>query len=156
MRFNFIGQIGIKATDLIKGLRIQWFSPYTRLWDNNLAVVPLLQIKIADVSILNYCLSNLLLEHSENIFFFQIVTIFLAKKWNIFAWVGSVWEVGWGIGTNQRDQIWRNFATLAKSSKFPAIFESSFGIWHTFKPILTNFVCLWADFHWCKWSKIEK
>ena len=26
-------------------------------------------------------------------------------------------------------------------------FESLFCIWHTSKPILTNFVCHWADFH---------
>ena len=155
MRFKFIGQIGIKATDLIKGLRIQWFH---LIHDCETITLLLCHCFKSKSQMCPYLIiaSQIYFLNIPKIFFFRIVTIFLAKKWNIFAWVGSVWEVGWGIGTNQRDQIWRNFATLAKSSNIPAIFESSFGICHTFKPILTNFVCLWADFHWCKWPKIEK
>ena len=47
----------------------------------------------------------------------------------------------------QCDQIWRNFATLAKTLKSWAIFEGLFTIWENFGQTLANLVCHWASFH---------
>ena len=57
--------------------------------------------------------------------------------------------------TAQCDQIWRNFAILAKSSKSWAIFEGLCTIWENLGPNWANFVCHWASFHWCKWQMLK-
>ena len=46
----------------------------------------------------------------------------------------------------QCDQIWRNIATLAKSSNWQ-IYDGLFTIWQKFEPTLANFVHFWANFH---------
>ena len=58
--------------------------------------------------------------------------------------------------SEQCDQIWRNFATLAKFWKALAILKGLFGIWQTFVPNLVNLYCNWAKFLWGKWPKYWK
>ena len=52
-------------------------------------------------------------------------------------------------GPAQRDQIWRNFATFAKKSKFLKSFHSLFLIWHNVEPTLEHRAHYWAHFHCC-------
>ena len=47
----------------------------------------------------------------------------------------------------QCDQIWRNFGSVAKSSKSWSIIGGLFTIWQNFEPTLANFVYFWANFH---------
>ena len=56
----------------------------------------------------------------------------------------------------QCDQIWRNFATLAKSLKSWAILGDLFTIWQNFGPALASFVCHWANLRSFKWPNVEK
>ena len=55
---------------------------------------------------------------------------------------------------HQWDQIWRNFAILAKSSKSWIILWGF--VWEYVRPTLANFVCHWASFHRYKWPNVEK
>ena len=48
---------------------------------------------------------------------------------------------------SQCDQIWQNYATLAKSLKYWANFEGVFNFWHNLKCSWANCICLWATLY---------
>ena len=56
------------------------------------------------------------------------------------------------INREQCDQIWRNFAILAKSSKSWTILW----VYLLSGNILANCICQWASFHWYKLPNVEK
>ena len=56
---------------------------------------------------------------------------------------------------DQCDQIWRNYATLAKKSAIVTKFGGSFSIWHIVQQTLANFLWYWANLHCCKWPRIK-
>ena len=56
----------------------------------------------------------------------------------------------------QCDQIWRNFAPLAKIYKHLQIFDSLCLIWQNTELTLANLWHYWVNFHCCKWPNIEK
>ena len=45
------------------------------------------------------------------------------------------------LAENQCDQIWRNFATLAKFKNIWQLYKGLVSIWQTFEPTLENSVC---------------
>ena len=59
------------------------------------------------------------------------------------------------LAENQCDQIWQNFATLAKFKNIWQLYKGLICIWQTFKLTLENSVCFWANLCCCKWPNIE-
>ena len=55
----------------------------------------------------------------------------------------------------QRDQIWRNFATLAKLCKSLGNFSKLNLVLEKNQQSLVKLVCFWANLHCCKWPNIE-
>ena len=58
--------------------------------------------------------------------------------------------------SEQCDQIWHNFATLAKNINLWQCLKGLFAFWISFKPILAQLFCIGANFHFSKWPNIEK
>ena len=55
----------------------------------------------------------------------------------------------------QRDQIWRNFTTLAKLWKSLGNFSKLNLVLEKNQQSLVKLVCFWANLHCCKWPNIE-
>ena len=60
----------------------------------------------------------------------------------------SITSLFYGLG--HCDQIWRNFATLAKSFKYWAIYLVLNYYLAKFEPTLAKFVYFWSNIHWGK------
>ena len=60
------------------------------------------------------------------------------------------------VGGVQCDQIWRNFATLAKVYKSLANFWWFIFYLANCTAHFGNFMTFWANFHCCKWPNTEK
>ena len=75
------------------------------------------------------------------------------------AWLTSTASrLEYAFATSMPSPVWPdlvNFLHFGEILKVYQCFESSFSNWHTYETTLTNFVCNWANFHWCKWPNIE-
>ena len=95
----------------------------------------------------------ILRHHFRHLYVVQLNCFFKISKIN--KWRLGLDEVKWTC-IHWIQPVWPYMAKFRQSKKFSVFLKSLICIWHTLKHILTNCVCHWADFQWCKWPKIEK